>query len=382
MSKSFWYPTAFSVWDDAEEAAIDRVRASGQYTMGPEVAAFEAEFAAWHGRKYCVMCNSGSSANLLMIAALCALNRLKHGDIVAVPALAWSTTYAPLVQHGLQIRLLDCDKTWNANTIKQPSVTSGWNVRPKLVVGCSILGNPAHLDNLDKECAEIDAIFIEDNCESFGASMPNTRPAGTYGLMSSFSFFYSHQISAIEGGAVLTDDAELYNALRVLRSHGWTRDIVAPSMFDTEYNFVAFGYNLRPTEIHAAIAREQLRKAEQHRKFRYANMKAFRQMATEAELPIVHPDLAGYANPFGFAFTTYDNALRNCVATQLRENNIDCRLPTGGSFRCHAYGMGHQAQRTPFADYIHYNGMFLGNGPLDLTEQITKAVSVMKEALR
>ncbi len=139
--KDWFYPTAFNSWDIAEGLAMNRVITSNRFTQGEEVAAFEREFADYHGRNYGVMVNSGSSANLLMVAAMKELGMFRPGDRAIVPAIAWSTTYAPLIQHGLDLVIVDVDDTWNANP-------ESFRVDPgniKVVVAASILGNPAHL---------------------------------------------------------------------------------------------------------------------------------------------------------------------------------------------------------------------------------------------
>lgn len=369
----WFYPTAFSSWGREERAAIDRVIRSGRFTMGEEVAAFEREFANWHGRRYGVMANSGSSANLVAVAALFQKQDrpLRRGDKVIVPALAWSTTYAPLVQHGLELILADCDETWNAND-PPPSVDEA-----SLVVCCSILGNPARMLGW-QEAASRRCPIIEDNCESLGAGKYG-RLCGTFGTMSTSSFFYSHQISAIEGGMILTDDYELAMLCRVLRAHGWTRDIDPAQSFDEEYKFAAFGYNVRPLEMHAAIAREQLKKQDAFKWARVKNLEHF--VAATASLPIQQQLYVGEPNPFGLAFLVKDSETRARLAAALRENSIDCRLPTGGSFRLHPYGKPWRDQQTPRADDIHRRGMFLGNAPFDISDKIERAVGVMRKVL-
>lgn len=369
------YPTAFSVWGDEERAAVDRVLTSGRLTMGEEVAAFEREFADFHGRAHGVMVNSGSSANLIAVSAL--FHRtgdrpLRRGDVALVPALAWSTTYAPLVQHGLDLALMDCDAGWNAD-VYDPRFDPR---DARLMVGCSILGNPANLDAMRTTAGVLGAAFIEDNCESLGARTPKGKLCGTYGLMSTFSFFYSHQISAIEGGMILTDDDELADICRILRAHGWTRDVVPPQWFDEEYNFVAFGYNVRPLELHAAVAREQLKKLPKFIEARLANLGLFRRLTDG--LPITQPEFVGDPSPFGLHFTINVPEQRQAIAAALRAAGIDCRLPTGGSFTRHPYGRPWDTQETPRADLVHDAGMFLGNGPLDLTHQIAAAVDIIR----
>ena len=380
QSGSYFYPTAFSCWDNEEHEAIDRVLVSEQFTMGREVAAFEREFSDFHGMKHGIMVNSGSSANLIAVAALFNLSNkpLKRGMRVVVPALAWPTTYAPLVQHGLELILADCGETWNAKLI-----TNTYGI--DLVIGCSILGNPAKLVEWKEFADSRRAYFLEDNCESLGSTFPPigdtipTKRCGTFGLMNTFSFFYSHQISAIEGGMILTNDDECWKLCLMLRNHGWSRGVMVPKSFDDEYDFRLFGYNVRPLEMHAAIARCQLKKLGGFKLQRLANVGLFRRL-TEG-LPITHQSLVGEPDPFGLPFTVKDNEARQRLSIAFRKAGIDCRPPTGGSFIKHPYGRRWANQKTPNADAIHRTGLFLGNGPLDLSSEISKAVEVMKETL-
>ncbi len=372
--KEYWYPTAFCGWDDEERYAIDRVLFSGKFTMGEEVWEFERELAAYHGRKHAVMVNSGSSANLLMVATLIETGRLVRGNTVTVPALAWSTTYAPLVQMGLKLRLADCDGTWNVAW--EDDDRDG--VLPSARVICSILGNPC------SGSMSARGLEIEDNCESIGAVREDGRKTGTLGLMSSLSFFYSHQLSAIEGGAVLTDDDECNETLRMLRSHGLAKGVHPPGSFEDEYDFRVFGYNVRPLEMHAAVARVQLKKLDAGNKARRANLAMFYSLAED--LPIVHQRFYRSFStpaPFGLSFSVKDRETRLNLVHALREaGGIDCRLPTGGSFRLHKYGERWRDQQTPNADRVHQTGLFLGNAPFDILSRIEKAVNVMWKVLQ
>lgn len=369
---NYHYPTAFSLWGAEERDAISRVHASGRYTMGPECEALEHEFAQYHKRKFAVGCNSGSSANLLAVAALFHLssNPLKRHDRVVVPALAWSTTYAPLVQYGLDLVLADCDETWNAS----PDVDMD---RVRLIVGCSILGNPAYLRGYAAVAEYRGIHFINDDCETLGGRIDG-RTTGSFGLMATSSFFWSHQLSAIEGGMVLTDDAECYRLLKMLRAHGWSRDVEPPATFQDEYDFRLFGYNVRPLEMHAAIAREQLKKLDHFIYERLVNLNLFSAYDLHG---VVGQRWLGMRSPFGIAFTVETPEIRQRLATALRAASIDCRLPTGGSFTKHRYGAPWRDQPTPNADRIHETGLFLGNAPFDISSQIEKAVKVMRSVL-
>jgi CDP-4-dehydro-6-deoxyglucose reductase, E1 len=377
MTRKFYdYPTAFADLRDDELDAMICVINSGHLTMGEQVEAFEAEFAAYHGKRHAIMVNSGSSANLVAIAALCSdrnpLGCLKRGDNVVVPALAWPTTYAPLIQYGLNLILADCDETWNA-----PLLPHIGGKPVSLVVGCSILGNPGYLSSWRNWAVNENVYFIEDNCESLGAAIDGNL-CGTFGFCSTFSFFWSHQICAGEGGMIVTDDDTLAKLCRQLRSHGWDRD--APTSFDDEYKFVLFGYNVRPLEVSAALGRVQLRRLNDFIKERQTNQLLFR--LETAGLPIKHQTLMGeHQSPFGFAFLVESSEKRQELANALRAHDIDCRLPTGGSFRLHPYGRQWRDQQTPNADDIHRRGMFLGNAPFPIEENIAEAVEIMREVL-
>ena len=377
------YPTAFATWDDREYEAMDRVMRSGRLTMGDEVAQFESEFAAWHGVKHCVMTNSGSSANLIMVAALFHLGdngrRLRYGDVAYVPAIAWSTTYAPFMQRDVRISLLDVDNTWCA----RPEIVHGHIQPGSVIVGCSILGNPTYAAQWRKIAFDAGAVYVEDNCESFGAVSPEGDRCGTLGLMNTFSFFYSHQISAVEGGAVLTDDDECDRLLRQLRAHGWTRDTCNVHLkdFHEEYDFRLPGYNVRPTEMYAAVARVQLAKSKEHAQLRHANLKYFWDEVQRRHVRVTLPHLRGVPSTFGLHFEVRGER-RAAVAELLRERGVDCRLPTGGSFHKHEYGAVELWQPTPRADTIHKCGMFIGNGPIDLREKIDLALIAIDEATR
>ena len=376
----WWYPTGFSAWGPEEADACERVMASGRFTYGREVEAFEEELAAFHGRKYACMCNSGSSANWLAVAALFHLeeNPLQRDDLALAPGIAWATSYNPLMQHGMRLRVADVDATWNVPC-------GGIREKPRLVVTCPVLGNPCDYIGYQKALSSRDAYWIDDACESAGAwigPLGEQRYCGSFGIMSTMSFFMSHQIAAIEGGAVLTDSEECYRWCRILRNHGWTRDTDQPEDFAHEYNFVAAGMNLRPVEMHAAIAREQLKKLEVHSRYRQANWNNFETACTG--LPIqVPPKLRNAVrSPFGFNFIVESKDVRAKLVAAFRGASIDCRLPTGGSFLQHPYSAPFRdGQHTPVADRIHNTGIFLGIAPHEMNDKIERAVRVMKETL-
>ena len=219
-----FYDLASSSWGSEEIEAMQRVIASGMFTMGENVRRFEEDFARKFGTKHALMVSSGSAANLVGVAALFHAGKrpLQRGDEVIVPAISWATTYYPLQQYGLRLKFLDVElDTLNIDVSK---LEQALTPRTRMVVAVSILGNPAALDVLRAFCDRHGLVLFEDNCESMGATL-NGRQCGTFGDIGTFSTFFSHHISTMEGGVLVTDDTELYHVAKSMRAHGWTRDL-------------------------------------------------------------------------------------------------------------------------------------------------------------
>jgi len=251
-----------------EVAAVIGVLLSKRLTHSPLVDEFEAEFAAATGAPYAVMVNSGSSANLLAVAAATNPARVRHlapGDAVAVPAVCWSTSVAPILQMGCRPVYVDVDPAtanMTASALEAAVRTQG----VKGLVAVHALGNAAPLDALMAVVRRHDLVFIEDACEALGSRF-RSRALGTFGDFGTFSFYYSHHITCGEGGMVVCRTLEDYNLLRCLRAHGWTRHLTnreavesANADIDPRFLFVNTGFNVRPMSTQAAMARVQLRK--------------------------------------------------------------------------------------------------------------------------
>ena len=267
---TFKYPLATATWDQKEIDAMHSVIESGNFTMGEKVSLFEKEFSKYIGSQNAVMVNSGSSANLLMIAALFYTKnpklKLKRGDEIVVPAVSWSTTYYPLYQYGLKIKFVDIDiETLNYDLVQLEAAISN---KTRVVLAVNLLGNPNDFNFINSIIKAKNIILLEDNCESMGATF-NDKKTGTFGVMGTFSSFYSHHISTMEGGIIVTDDAELNQILISLRSHGWTRELPeknlicddkSEDLLEESFRFVLPGYNVRPLELEAAVGIEQIKK--------------------------------------------------------------------------------------------------------------------------
>ncbi|TMQ17427.1 MAG: DegT/DnrJ/EryC1/StrS family aminotransferase [Candidatus Rokuibacteriota bacterium] len=317
---------------------------STHVTMGEKVRRFEALWAEYLGVAEAVMVNSGSSANLVAVAALVnpALPRpLVAGDEVVVPAVAWSTTYFPLVNAGLVPVLVDVDL--DTFTIDPAAVAGAIGPRTRALLPVHLLGNACDMRALGALAARHDLVMIEDACEAHGARFEG-RPVGTFGAMGTFSFYFSHHISTIEGGMVVTDDPTLADLARMLRAHGWIRDVkrrpaTAGAPIDERFLFVNLGYNLRPTELQGAFGMHQMAKLEPFIKIRrdnveYWNAALRRHARWLRECP--GRDTAGSrAVWFGYPITVRPEApfSRDDLTRFLESRRIETRPIMAGNFR-------------------------------------------------
>lgn len=387
-NKPIIYPLAEETWDNLEIEAIQSVIDSRKFTMGERVLEFEKEFARYFGSKFAVFSNSGSSANLLAIASLIYTNRLKKGDEVIVPAVSWSTTYYPLHQYGLKIKFVDVDiNTLNANL---ENITQAITTDTKAVLVVNLLGNPSQLSEITKLCKGKKIILIEDNCESLGAKY-NEKYAGTFGVLGTFSTYFSHHISTIEGGLTVTNDVDLYHTMISLRAHGWTRGLPINSKiyerksneFYEQFNFILPGYNLRPTEIQAAIGLEQIKKIPRIIVQRRLNAKHFINSIHSLENFITQFEL-GESSWFGFSILLSGNleGKRDKLIETLTNNGIECRPIVAGNFTLNKvidffdYQISHELLN---ASKIHYDGFFVGNHSFDNKKNINKFIDILRE---
>jgi CDP-6-deoxy-D-xylo-4-hexulose-3-dehydrase len=382
------YPLATSTWDDKEIEAINTVIASDMYTMGKHVEQFEEEFAQFVGSKYSVMVNSGSSANLLAVAALFYTKnpKLKRGDEVIVPAVSWSTTYYPLYQYGLKLKFVDVDlQTLNFDLEQlEKAITP----ETKLIFAVNLLGNPNDFDAINSLIIDRDIILMEDNCESMGAEFKG-KQAGTFGVMGTFSTFFSHHMATMEGGLVVTDDEELYHVLIALRAHGWTRHLPkenkvankSDDWFTESFRFVLPGYNVRPVEMSGAIGVQQLKKLPDFLEKRRENAVQFQELFRNHPDFYIQKDLSN-SSWFGFSLIIKPESKlkRNDVVKLLTDNHIDCRPIVTGDFtknevlKYFDYEIFGEMKN---AKYLDTHGLFVGNHQIPLTEEINHLYKVL-----
>lgn len=372
---SYKFPLATATWGQEEQDAMQRVIASGMFTMGANVQSFERDFAQYVGSKHCVMVNSGSSAILLMVAALFYTKntklKLSRGDEVIVPAVSWSTTYYPLYQYGLKIKFVDIDLNtlnYDLDQLEQ-AVTD----KTRAIMAVNLLGNPNDFARIQQIIGGRDIVLMEDNCESMGAKFQG-KHAGTFGVMGGYSSFFSHHISTMEGGLIVTDDEELYQILLSLRAHGWTRNLPKNNLvcgeksddpFEESFRFVLPGYNVRPLEIEGALGIEQVKRLPQIIEERRKNGALFQQAMSHHQHIFIQDEI-GESSWFGFSLVLRPNCgiSRTQLLTKLQALGFECRPIVAGNFAKNEvvkYFDSEVHGSLTNADHVDRNGLFVGN---------------------
>lgn len=370
---------------DARRALSAFVLSADRLSMASECAAFEAEFAAWQGRRHAVLFNSGASANLAIFQALNNLGRLAPYCRVGFSALTWATNVMPMMQFNVKAIPIDIDPC----TLNVMSYTLG-KVLPSLkaLFVTNALGYLPDLDRIRDLCKQYDVMLIEDNCESLGSELPAGR-AGNFSLVASFSFFIAHHMSTIEGGMACTDDDDLAEMMRIVRSNGWDRNLTAEqqtrrrngiSPFEAAYIFYDLAFNIRPTEITGFLGRHQLGRLDENIKRRYAHFSELEAMASTnpafIRLNHVHQSIL---SPFAFPVVCRTPALRSRYVERFLQAGVEVRPMIAGNITRQPFWRKYERATYPLpgTDFIHERGFYFGIYP-DLTPD---DLALLKECL-
>ena len=305
-----------------------------QLTKGLQTLKFEERFASWIGSKHAISVNSGSSANLLMIYALIQMKMLKNKKIV-VPEISWATTISPIIHFNLNPIICDIDLS-NLGCNLESLEDIFRREQPACLVMVNVLGFPNRMKEIMELCKRYEVILLEDSCETMGSEY-EYKKCGTFGLMGSFSTFYSHFISQIEGGILVTDNDELYDMLIMLRSHGWTRDLsrLKQDGYKTKYgiddfmqlySFYVPGFNVRSTDLQAKIGLLQMEKIDNYCSIRKYN---FDLLQTLIKNDFWKPSPPGnFISNMAYPIIS---PFKNKIVKALMENQIECRPLVAGS---------------------------------------------------
>ncbi|OGN01587.1 MAG: hypothetical protein A3G51_02625 [Candidatus Yanofskybacteria bacterium RIFCSPLOWO2_12_FULL_43_11b] len=371
-------------------ALADWLKTNPRITMGPLTKEFEAKWSSWLGQKYSIYCNSGSSANLLMYAALAALGRLSNRMII-VPSVGWVTTIAPAIQFGWEPIMCEADPDTFGLDLNHLEVLLRRH-NPSTVIMVQVLGVPHKMNELLELKKRYGFFLLEDTCAAMGSSY-HGQHVGTFGDMSSFSLFFGHQISTIEGGLVSTNNEELYNLMLMIRSHGWTKDLdtekkealLAKHKVDSFHHpflFVLDGFNLRPTDDHAFLGIKQIDKMEWLIKRRMENHLLYKAILGKYFcVQKYEPDSVVCSISFGMLASSV--AERKKIIEACRREGIETRMFSAGNLGLHPFWYERYGKfSAPMADRIHHCGLFLPNNPSLKTKDIEFISSVVLNATK
>jgi len=371
---------------DTKNKLVKFIDKAEQLSFGSECQKFEEKFAKYQNRKYCVFVNSGSSANLALIQALLNLGKIEKGDNVGFSSLTWSTNAMPLIQLGLNPIPVDVElDTLNVSSKKLSEVIKKYPLKALLLT--NLLGFCDDIDKIKTVCDENKIVLLEDNCESLG-TVYKGKKLGNFGLASTFSFYVGHHMSTIEGGAICTDNLALANMLRLVRAHGWDRNLSVEaqskirtrhnvnSTFYSRYTFYDLGYNLRPTEINGFIGNVQIDYLPEILKKRNEN---FLQIA-----PVIYKNKNYYPIKYNHIDFVSNFAVPViCKSKKIRDElvekcngKIEIRPIVGGDMTRQPFFnkyVNNLKVNNPNANLIHEQGLYFGNNP-ELTEKEIKEI--------
>ena len=342
-------------------------------TQSNQVQEFEREWSAWLGVKHSVFVNSGSSANLLTIAAL--REHYGLGEII-VPTLTWISDIASVIQCGFKPVFVDIDR--RTLGMDKAQVIRRITPQTKAVFLTHVLGYNALNQSLLDELAARRIPLIEDACESYGATF-NGRKLGTFGLMSDFSFYYAHHLTTVEGGMISTNDSDLYETLRMLRSHGMVRESSSDELrrsyaekhpdLHPDFIFALPAYNVRSTEINAVMGRSQIKRLNENNRLRCENLNLFLDNLDPTKYQIDFATAGSCNYAFTLVLKRPDPVFSDQVMKTLREYGVEYRRGTSGG--------GNQLRQPylrrllgepdlsqfPNVDHVHFYGFYIGNYP-------------------
>jgi CDP-6-deoxy-D-xylo-4-hexulose-3-dehydrase len=381
---------------ETKRELIKFIKSAKQLSFGLECQKFEENFARYQGRRYCVFFNSGSSANLAIIQVLLNLGKIKKGDKIGFSAVTWSTNVMPLIQLGFIPVPIDVElKTLNVSSQKLLELLRKEKIKALFLT--NLLGFCDDIDEIKRICQKENIILLEDNCESLG-TIYKGKKLGNFGIASTFSFYVGHHLSTIEGGMVATDDSEIAEMLKIVRAHGWDRNLKTEeqkklkeifkvkSDFFARYTFYDLGYNFRPTEIQGFLGNIQLKYIEEINKKRNQNfikLAKYIYKKTGKYYPIRFEHIDFVSN---FAFPVIcktkeikDDLLKEC------EDKVEVRPIVGGDmtkqpfFKKYEKGFSHKNTYNPNASIIHDQGLYFGNNPEITNNEISRIISIFSK---
>ena len=390
----YWYPLSLATYGTDEILeALDSL-CSFRTSMAEKTLHFERQFAEWQGCADAVMVNSGSSADLLLCMLL--TNPLKPlvspGDEIVIPVVTWPTHIWSAMMLGLKVRLVDVDPA--TLNIDLENLERSITPRTRVLFPVHLMGNPCDMGQIMSLAEKHGLLVIEDCCEAMGASWGGIR-VGNFGIGGSYSFFFSHHITSMEGGMIAVSDPAIAEQLRILRAHGWVRN-VDPSSYklnqypdiDSRYAFVNWGVNVRPTDVQAGFAMHQLEKANAFANRREDMEQRFRTFVAACPW-LTLPKVVAKAAPSWFALPLMVSPdapfVRSDVTAFLEQMGIETRPIVAGNIARHPVSRlfpEFNERDYPGADDVHSRGFYVGLSPLQSNSNIDRLITTFDDFLR
>ena len=367
------------------DSLIEWLKTYPRLTKGSKTLEFESKWSNWLGTKYSVFVNSGSSANLLMLYALKVLNKMKNNK-VCVPSLCWATDLAPVLQFDMEPLLVDCNLD-NLSVDLEHLEEIFIKESPSVLILVSVLGLSPNIKKITELCEKYDVILLEDNCESQGTKFENVK-LGNFGLMTSFSTYFGHTMSTIEGGMISTNNKEVYETLLQLRSHGWDRDLTEDKQkelrsawdvtdFSALYTFYIPGFNLRSTDLQAQIGLQQLDKVDGMIQNRYNNFLYYKSKL-DGKIWFPKSFENEFTSNFAIPVITKSSEDKENLVKDLQDNNIACRPLISGSMGTQPfYKKLYVEKKLPNCSIIDERGIYVPNHDKMTNEDIDRVCEIL-----
>ncbi len=379
---------SFSHEDETKKKLADFILRTEIFSMSEQCRLFELNFAVFHNSKHAVLFNSGGSANLAILQTLLNLNLIKKESRIGFSSVTWATNVMPIIQMGLIPIPIETDvSTLNISIDSMEKIANDQKIDVLFITNA--LGFSSDLNKVEEICKNNDIILLEDNCESLGTRV-GEKLTGTFGLMSSFSFYVAHHMSTIEGGMVLTDNDEVRDMLTLVRANGWTRNASSEyiknareshsilSTLEEKYAFYDLGYNLRPTEITGFLGNQQLKYLDQLILKREENYKYIANFCVE------NNDIVTFETPylstissFALPFVFKNKKLYKKYVRKFMESGVEVRPIISGNITNQVFFKKYinNSYNLPVSDHISECGFYCGNYP-ELTKLELDQISV------
>ena len=371
-----------------KDSLVEFIQTSNRYTNGPKVKQFEKEWSEWLGVKHSLFVSSGSTANFLLLSAIKRRYNLKKGDKVLVPAMTWVTNVAPIIQLGLKPIFCDVERDTFSFDLEHMARLHQEHHDIRLVFVTHLFGIPAQINEFKKIIPN--AFYIEDCCESHGAKIYDKK-VGTLSEGSTFSSYFGHHMTTVEGGFVSTDDTELHELMRAKRSHGlarecsdevYTKYIKRYPDVDKRFMFITDGYNFRNNEFGAVLGLSQLPRLDDMIKRRREVCDKFVSILKKYDDIFHIPNFDGNSS-FCLPFIAKDGYLRNDLQEHLEACGIETRPLCSGNLLRQPFLSEYEVfKEFPKVDYLHYHGFFIGNNHLVTDEEIEKLGFILDDYIR